>query len=81
MSVISSELGVCAFEGRVSMGLGPLDSRRRSESVTLLLKDRLSAWVTGGETCVGECRPWPIHTRSCAPSCSDCAAMSSWILC
>ena len=62
------------------MGLGLLDSRKRSESVTPL-KNRPPVWATGIETRVGECKPWPIHTRSCAPSCSDYAATSSWILC
>ena len=78
MPVIPPELGVGAFERRVSVGLGLLDPveiifRQPCSSMMYRSFARLvdhDAWREGGRS----------RTRSCAPSSPDCAGTSSSIL-
>lgn len=71
MSVVSSELGICAFEGRITVGLWLLDPREErivSESAS---SQRAEPWCRKQES---------LLTRYDVPFCSGCAVTSSLIL-
>lgn len=80
MSVISSELGVSAIEGRIAVSFGFLDSIERFPSSVAdslyacgSLASEISCYRQGGQV-----RAW--FTRCGEPFCSGYVVMSSWIL-
>jgi hypothetical protein len=87
MSVVSPELGVGTLKGRVSVGLGLLDTAGRVSLASvsnyiLHASRRYSDWVLCELiTNAGRRRgTGGLRTRSCGSSSTDYAARSSWTL-
>ena len=76
VSVVASELGIGAAQRGIAVCFGTLYAVLRDDghvSVASLRATRI--WGSVGCSAV-----WKVRTRSCALSCSDCAARRSWIL-
>lgn len=71
MSVVSSELGICALEGRIAVGLWFLDTMKREDCQPYCVAGRLNSNVAHVE---GDL------TRCGVPSCFDYVVRSSLIL-
>lgn len=73
MSMVSSEFGIGALEGRVAVGFGFLDPVIREEAVSTAEGSSKPDLVGGCEWKREEC----LLTHSGAPSCSGCAVTNS----